>query len=120
MTVRHFDRQGKPMTVLEWVLMQADDNYCTIRQDTYLISAQAEDVVAQVSVSTIWIGINASSTPDNPLIFETMTFAPPGSMFNDWNNARRRYATEDEACAGHEEICAEIRVMLNIIPEQKG
>ena len=48
-------------------------------------------------ISTVWIGSNYGEA-DPPLIFETMVFSKDGETLS-----QRRYSTESEALAGHEE-----------------
>ncbi|MEW5857481.1 MAG: hypothetical protein AB1861_08875 [Cyanobacteriota bacterium] len=56
----------------------------------------AEDYVGNVRISTVFIGSNIHlSNP--PLVFETM-------IFNAGENYQIRYATWDEAIAGHQRI----------------
>lgn len=57
-------------------------------------------------VSTVFLGLeHGIDAMDRPLIFETMVF-PPFAMFE---LAMRRYATEDEAKAGHAKLAARWR-----------
>ena len=55
-------------------------------------------------VSTIWIGLDYNYGDGPPLIFETMVFSSREEM---GGLECRRYATEAEAIAGHEEMCRE-------------
>jgi hypothetical protein len=54
-------------------------------------------------VSTVWLGLNHNFLGDGPpLIFETMVFLPlPSHDSIDM----QRYATEEEAKRGHEDMC---------------
>lgn len=54
-------------------------------------------------VSTVWLGIDQGfGATERPLIFESRVFGGP------LDNTCRRYATRDEAIAGHDELVAEI------------
>lgn len=66
------------------------------------------DQVGDVLVSTVFLGVDHSFDPleiGPPILFETMTF---GSQ----NEVVGRYATWDEARAGHEAIVAAVRSHL--------
>jgi hypothetical protein len=54
--------------------------------------------VGKMWVSTVFLGLDHSWDPEGPpILFETMIFNGP------WNEWQERYATWDEAVAGHEE-----------------
>lgn len=65
----------------------------------------AETTVHQIWVSTVWLGLDHGFSfggDHTPIIFETMAFGP-----KSWSELEiRRYATETEALAGHEEVVA--------------
>lgn len=99
---RYFDRDGKPLTLLEWGTLFEDLEY---------------KIVAQVRirgwfVSTVWLGLDhgmwnwgtVGAEPYQPMIFETMVFDPWGD-----EQMQDRYATEAEAKDGHELACAWVR-----------
>ena len=109
---RHFDRQGKPMTLADWAEAMEDAEYRVV----------ANDVVESWEISTVWLGLNHGFGPGPPLIFETMVFdnSPEGlaesraaveAVFPGRGKAvplgpdafQNRYATEAEALKGHEE-----------------
>jgi len=93
--IQLYDRSGEPVDTERWLLLFHDRRYQLLahtRTDGYI-------------VSTVWIGIDYSFGDGDPLIFETMVF---GSQ--DWDEEQRRYSSEEEAFAGHEEIVASIRV----------
>ncbi len=50
-----------------------------------------------VFISTVFLGIDHSFGGDKPLLFETMIFGGDNDGYQD------RYATKEEALAGHEE-----------------
>jgi hypothetical protein len=90
-----YARDGRPLTdVFEWSFLHSNLAYvhvgCTM--------------IGDVEVSTVWIGIpQAGSTPERPLIFETMIFG------GELDGHTWRYATEQEAELGHERTVAMAR-----------
>lgn len=98
--VTYYDRQGKPMTMLEWSEKLTDLLYKRVA------FWQLDDVV----VSTVWLGLNHSWLGHGPpIIFETMVF---GTTMNEtmW-----RYATEEQALQGHAEAVILVKSLLNIL-----
>jgi hypothetical protein len=94
-----YDREGKPCTTAFWRERINDDSYRVL----------AQDKVGEVAVSTIWLGLDhgigymlGADVP--PMIFETMIF--PG-------NSSVRYATEEQARAGHAKALAALRARSN-------
>ena len=59
----------------------------------------AQDYVGPTLVSTVFVGIDYSFGRGVPLLFETMTF-------DTESDVRDRYATWDEAEAGHRKVVA--------------
>lgn len=55
-------------------------------------------------LSTIFIGVDMSFGMGPPLLWESMAFYP-----DDRERPQRRYASKEEALAGHEEMFAEIQ-----------
>lgn len=56
-----------------------------------------------ISVSTIFLGLDHSFSPDGPpILFETMVFG--GRL----DQEQRRYSTWAEAIAGHKEMCVRV------------
>lgn len=58
----------------------------------------AEDYVGDIHVSTVFLPINHAWTEERPILFETMVFG------YDDDDHQWRYATEEEALAGHAAI----------------
>lgn len=87
-----FDRQGNPLTLLEWAKL--------LQQRGYKIVARDELPNGRL-VSAVWLGLNHGFR-STPLIFETMVFAADESGELDMD----RYPTEAEAKAGHEAMVA--------------
>lgn len=90
-----YDRQGNPLTIEEWGVLHTEEN-----------KRVAEDTIGRLWVSTVWLGMDHSFGGGPPLIFETMVFVVTGEG-HDLDC--RRYATEAEALAGHEEVVTAIR-----------
>lgn len=112
----YYNRQGEPMTLLEYAEIADRDDYKRIAQT---------EVGGMVLVSTIWLGINHRLSSGPPLIFETMAFVqprdddPPHPHFGrplitdlDEFIPTRRYSSEDEAQLGHLEVVAEAEAWL--------
>ena len=62
-----------------------------------------DDHIGAVHVSTVFLRLNHGYTDDNPLWFETMIF---GGEHDQWQD---RYATYDEAEAGHHRVVEAIK-----------
>ncbi len=98
----YYDRQGKPMEMMEWAHAIEDFEYKVVKQDT---------LPDGKFVSTVWLGLDHSFGDGPPLIFETMVFPAKGGVPTtgernpDWEEQEtRRYSTEEEAKAGHAEM----------------
>ena len=64
----------------------------------------ARDYIGDVQVSTVWLGMDLGFTGGHPpIIFETMVFG------GELDQETRRYATLDEAKAGHKAVLDEVR-----------
>lgn len=60
-----------------------------------------QETIDDVSISTVFLGIDHSfGIGDEPLIFETMIFG------GEHDNYQERYATREQALAGHERAVA--------------
>jgi hypothetical protein len=66
----------------------------------------AVDDVAGKKVSTVFLGIDHSFGGPVPILFETMVF-PAGSWADEFCD---RYATWDEAAAGHAEVVRKLKM----------
>jgi hypothetical protein len=90
-----FNRQGEAVDVDEWSRLHRDIDQIVVGRTTF----------GAVELSTVWLGIDHGFGPsfgNPPIIFETMTFGP-----EPWDSRLLdRYATEQEAIAGHEHWCA--------------
>jgi hypothetical protein len=98
-----YARDGRPLTsVLEWGFLHSNLAYIHVRAT----------MVGDVEVSTVWIGIpQAGSTPERPLIYETMIFG--GKL----DECAWRYATEAEAEQGHDDAVEQVRIVERVWSE---
>jgi hypothetical protein len=86
---RYYSRTGEPMTLIEWAL--AIEHMPIEERQVGYTEIGAEGV----HVSTVWLGLDSGFGAGPPLIFETMIFGGP------LDDEQWRYATEEEARAGH-------------------
>lgn len=96
-----FDRHGRPISLAECARLLADEAYRRVASTT----------VGPYLVSTVWLGVDhGHGAPGGPVAFETMVFAADttigtvGEAVVDLDC--RRYRTEAEARAGHDETVA--------------
>lgn len=89
----YFGLDGQPIGEAEAAALYASDDRVVAR--THLRDGTL--------VSTVWLGIDHGHG-DGPLIFETMVFPHPAASMIDADC--RRYATAQEAVAGHDETVA--------------
>lgn len=108
----YYDRQGKPIGMMDWARKHEDYDYRTV----------AQHWVRGWMVSTVWLGLDHNFTRSGPpVIFETMIFAPKDVTVGreDWEDGgdasgtlpdldryQDRYATEEAAQAGHDRALA--------------
>lgn len=95
MGIGHYNREGKPISLMEWGRLFEDPDYKRVKLT----------IGAGRRVSTIWMGLDHSFEEGaDPLIFETMIFKDvEGADRNDEIDVQR-YSTEEQALAGHEEM----------------
>jgi hypothetical protein len=92
----YFDRAGHPISHEQWISVYGGPN------DQRRVAFD-ENPDGSVRVSTVWLGLNHRWDPDGPpLIFETMVFGGPRDE-EQW-----RWSTEEQARAGHAEICSAV------------
>ena len=87
---RYYDRQGNPLTLMEWASSTDDKRVAYTKVD-------------DTTISTVWLGFDHQFGDGPPLIFETMVFEGP------LNAEQIRYSTEAEAVAGHDQMVALVR-----------
>ncbi len=83
-----YNRQGEPITIVEWCDLVSDYNYRLV----------ALTEIGQVAVSTVWVGIEPGRLGGS-MIFETRI---RGGPWPSWRHEVERYGSESEALAGHE------------------
>lgn len=95
-SMRYYDRQGRAISLKQWLVLFNDREYQIVKQ--------SRDVGKLVS--TIWLGLDHSFGSGPPVIFETMVFklGKDGEMIPD-DIASQRYCTEESALKGHEAMC---------------
>ena len=89
--MEHYDRQGQPITFARWAQLHRDDAYHRIAYT---------EISDEVTVSTVWLGLDHGWGTGPMLIFETMVFGGPHDQ-DQW-----RYTTEVQALAGHDQAVA--------------
>jgi len=88
--IRYYDRQGNPLTFMEWASSTAERRVAYTK-------------VGDTTISTVWLGLDHQFGDGPPLIFETMVFEGP------LNEEQIRYSTEAQAVAGHDQMVALVR-----------
>lgn len=88
----YYDRQGNPLTLMEWAT-RTEKRLDKVVEQTTLPDGKW--------VSTVWLGINHRFGDGPPLIFETMVFPSKVSELDC-----ERYSTEAQARAGHAAMVA--------------
>jgi hypothetical protein len=92
----YYDRQGKPIAMLEWAKLFEDIEQTRVAQ-TELPNGKW--------ISTVWFGIDPFSSGEvPPLIFDTAVFPSKDGPFEEMDC--ERYSTEADAIAGHKAMCA--------------
>lgn len=94
-----YDRDGQPISLERLEQLLADRDYRVV----------ARDEVGPYLVSTVWLGVDHRFGEGAPVIFETMVFAHGGDDDLGPDLDQRRYCTEAEARAGHDETVTLIR-----------
>jgi hypothetical protein len=102
----YYDRDGRPLDVMEWARLFHDVHYKRVKETT---------LPNGLWVSTVWLGLDHSFGHGPPLIFETMVFDRHedasrgfhGTLGNDLEMVR--YSTEREAVDGHESLVERYR-----------
>lgn len=92
---QHHARDGRAITEDEWHQSTAADR--RVGDDSVICGDEL------VRASTIWLGLNKAAPGRPPLIFETMLFGGPRDLW------ARRYSTEAQAVAGHDQTVAALR-----------
>src|SRR5262245_52369685 len=94
-------RDGTPASMEEIEPRLRDIGYKRVAEDT---------LPSGTWISTVWLGIDHSFFNGPPLIFETMVFPSRDKLSN---LDVERYATEEEAIAGHKAMVEKWRAKEN-------
>ena len=95
----YYNRQGEPITFEAFLAQAFEVGYNQEKWERWHRVARTE-LSDGVTISTVFLVHNHAFMHDvPPLIFETMVFGADGS-----DEDCRRYSTEAEAMAGHEEV----------------
>lgn len=92
----YFDKEGKPMTLMEWAALLVDDEFRRVAR-TELLNGY--------TISTVWVGMNANNHPDGPL----QTFETAIMKAGEFLDMYGRSGNLQEAEAMHREAVAWIR-----------
>jgi hypothetical protein len=104
-----YDRQGHPLDRVAADRLLGDMQYARVAR-TRITSTTVPGI--EWDVSTVWLGTNHNFTNGGPpIIFETMVF---GS--GDGDQYTQRYATEEQACAGHAET---VTLVAATVPDEE-
>lgn len=99
----HFNKKVELISTKEWVRLNGDQDYKFVEQAVL----PSQDGKPPIMVSTIWVGIDMSyGFGGPPLIFETGVFHVKGGSIGAELDMHR-YATEEQALAGHYQRLAE-------------
>jgi hypothetical protein len=85
----YYDRSGDAISIDEYARLHTPD------YQRVLLTEHGD-----VKVSTVWLGIDHGFGRGLPIIFETMVFG------GEHDQEQWRYTTEQEARAGHAEVCS--------------
>lgn len=78
----------------------------------------AKDIIDGWLVSTVFLGLDHQFGGGEPLLFETMVFAPEGANDYDFGgHDQDRYSTYSQAIAGHERLRSMLELELNKIKQ---
>lgn len=95
----YYDRRGRTICLDCWVTrFEPEDKRVAIA-----ILGKGSD--HEMTVSTVWLGLDHQYGSGPPLIFETMVFA--GHTLSD--RYCERYTTEEQALQGHDRIVQDLR-----------
>lgn len=105
----YFDRQGKPIELMDWVKKVEDLDYRIVKQEQ----------VGEYFVNTIWLGVNMNIFRKEPKqIFETMIFKNEPDENDDLDRFQKRYETEKQALEGHKTAVCMVEMVNSMKEEQ--
>lgn len=103
----YYDRAGQQISLESWAALHSGMSYKRVN----------ETQIGPYWVSTVWLGINHGFGSGPPLIFETMVFANTDETLGP-DLECRRYSTEAEARAGHDETVLLVEATYVPLPDQ--
>lgn len=102
MGMGYYDRFGKPMPDDWYDKAKHGDKFSKWQTDRRV----GNTVVDDVTVSTVYLGLDHRYGEGAPLIFETMVFG------GKWDQELDRYSTEEQAMRGHLRVLDRLRESL--------
>jgi hypothetical protein len=112
----YYDRKAQPITLGRWVVLNelGDPEYGPTGMH-YKVLGRTR--VGPYVVSTVWLGIDHGFGRAAPIIFESMVFSAEPVIEHEGGMHRQdfdmdRYATEEQAYAGHEQMVTVVRSTL--------
>lgn len=102
-----YDRDGQPIDVEKADTLLGNPDYKRVGL-TEITSASNPDT--SYRVATVGLGVNHAFGDGPPIIFETMVFGPENA-----DEYMQRYATEEQARAGHAET---VTVVAATVPDE--
>ncbi|HTF53635.1 MAG TPA: hypothetical protein VK735_39835 [Pseudonocardia sp.] len=120
MTIRHYNREGDPISLVELGRLYEDLDYRRV----------VFTKVGPYEVSTAWLGTDHRYGDGPPLIFETMVFEPPRDRYialinkviadhPEFEEFTTRHSTEDEARREHELIVETLRQAVALFDDEE-
>lgn len=111
----YYNRKGEPIPAEEWSRLCVQETW---REGVDSYTRVKDTDLGSYVVSTVWLGINERFGEGPPLIFATMVLGDDSRYVwvAEEFDQTRRYATEAEALAGHEEMCLLIRATMQEEP----
>ena len=94
----YYDREGREITMEEWSGLFGTHDYQRIVKTEVEFPGTGQEV----TVSTVWLGLDHGWGSTRPVIFETMIFG-----LGEEYEPQFRYSTEDEA-REHHLVCVEL------------
>lgn len=105
-----FDYDGKPYWLhyleIGGELLPMDDHDLWCESHYAADNRVARTDIGEVTVSTVFLGLNLSFEPGPPLIYETLIVGPEG--YAPPRIDEYRYFTREEARKGHEKVVADL------------
>lgn len=102
--IAYYDRDGEEIDSLTWIrLIQSPYQHVALASIVDLSAPESA-----YEVSTVWLGMDHGFLDTGPpIIFETMIFGE-----GDLDTTCRRYATEEQALHGHQQMIDIVRAAM--------